>query len=37
MWYVGEKKAARRFDRQREYENTKAATWDMLEGVELAP
>lgn len=37
MWYVGEKKAAHRFDGQGEHDQSKAATWDMLEGVELVP
>ncbi|QPH02856.1 hypothetical protein C2857_007074 [Epichloe festucae Fl1] len=34
MWYVEQKKAAHRFDGQGDYDQTKAATWDMLEGIE---
>jgi hypothetical protein len=30
MWYVEEKKAAHRFDGQGQYDQDKAATWDML-------
>lgn len=37
MWYVEAKKAAHRFDGTVLYDPNKAATWDMLEGVELAP
>ncbi|PFH61722.1 hypothetical protein XA68_16443 [Ophiocordyceps unilateralis] len=37
MWYVETKKAAHRFDGTVPYDQSKAATWDMLEGVELAP
>ncbi|KAF5560245.1 hypothetical protein FPHYL_6758 [Fusarium phyllophilum] len=37
MWYVEDKKAAHRFDGQGEYDQSKAATWDMLEGVERVP
>ncbi|GAB0137719.1 hypothetical protein EsDP_00005975 [Epichloe bromicola] len=34
MWYVEQKKAAHRFDGQGDYDQSKAATWDMLEGIE---
>ncbi|KAI1189187.1 hypothetical protein F5B17DRAFT_218921 [Nemania serpens] len=37
MWYIEERKAADRFDRVVSYDRTKAATWDMLEGIELVP
>jgi hypothetical protein len=35
MWYVEQKKAAHRFDGTVSFDSSKAATWDMLEGVEL--
>lgn len=37
MWYVEKKKSAHRFDGQGQYDQNKAATWDMLEGVERMP
>jgi hypothetical protein len=35
MRYVGEKKAAHRFDGQGWYDDSRAPTWNMLEGMEL--
>ncbi|KAG9253201.1 uncharacterized protein F5Z01DRAFT_637460 [Emericellopsis atlantica] len=37
MWYVEKKKAAHRFDGRVKYDQEKAATWDMFDGVELVP
>ncbi|KAK4156992.1 hypothetical protein C8A00DRAFT_40578 [Chaetomidium leptoderma] len=37
MWYVELKKAAHRFDGQGGFDLTKAATWDMLDGLERVP
>lgn len=37
MWYVEKKNPAHRFDGQGQYDLSKAATWDMLEGVEKVP
>ncbi|KAG8410446.1 hypothetical protein J3459_017124 [Metarhizium acridum] len=37
MWYVGQKKAAHRFDGQGTFDQNKAATWDMIDGLERAP
>ena len=37
MWYVGTKKAARRFEGEVNHDFDKAPAWDMLEGVELNP
>lgn len=37
MWYVSQKKAAHRFDGLGNFDQNKAATWDMLKGVELVP
>lgn len=37
MQYVEKKKASHRFDGSRTFDPTKAATWDMLDGVEQAP
>ncbi|KAK9445201.1 hypothetical protein VB005_00309 [Metarhizium brunneum] len=37
MWYVGQKKAAHRFDGQGEFDREKAATWDMIDGFERVP
>lgn len=37
MWYVAQKKAAHRFDGQGDYDQDKAAPWDMLEGIERVP
>ncbi|RWA06726.1 hypothetical protein EKO27_g8374 [Xylaria grammica] len=37
MSYVARKKAAHRFDGQGDYDYTRAATWDMLDGKELVP
>ncbi|KAF4965164.1 hypothetical protein FZEAL_10797 [Fusarium zealandicum] len=37
MWYVAEKKAAHRFDGQGDYDQSQAATWDMLKGFERVP
>lgn len=37
MSYVEHKKAAHRFDGIGEYDQNKAATWDMIEGIERVP
>lgn len=37
MWYVEQKKAAHRFDGKVQYDHSKAATWNMLEGCEQVP
>ncbi|KJZ71011.1 hypothetical protein HIM_09590 [Hirsutella minnesotensis 3608] len=37
MWYVETKKAAHRFDGKGHYDSKVAATWDMMQGVELTP
>ncbi|POR35771.1 Uncharacterized protein TPAR_04048 [Tolypocladium paradoxum] len=37
MWYVEQKKADHRFDGQGQYDQSRAATWDMLLGEELIP
>jgi hypothetical protein len=37
MWYVEKKKADHRFDGTKVYDNTKAATWDLLENSEKTP
>lgn len=37
MGYIEQKKAAHRFDGVVDYDQTKAATWDMLESAELVP
>jgi hypothetical protein len=37
MWYVEEKKAAHRFDGQGGFDQNKAATWDMIDGLERTP
>lgn len=34
MWYVERKKAEHRFDGQGDFDQTKAATWDMIDGFE---
>ncbi|KAI0426084.1 hypothetical protein F5Y09DRAFT_334430 [Xylaria sp. FL1042] len=37
MWYIEDKKAKHRFDGTVQYDPSKAATWDMLQGFELVP
>jgi hypothetical protein len=37
MWYVEQKKAEHRFDGQRNFDQTKVATWDMIDGIERIP
>ncbi|KAK0390716.1 hypothetical protein NLU13_0219 [Sarocladium strictum] len=37
MWYIEKKKAAHRFDGKGDYDQRKAATWDMIEGIERIP
>lgn len=37
LWYVERKKAAHRFDGQGQYDQSKAATWNMIKGVEQVP
>lgn len=37
MWYVEQKKSDHRFDGQGEFDMSKAATWDMIDGVERVP
>ncbi|KAI5923093.1 hypothetical protein F4810DRAFT_720503 [Camillea tinctor] len=37
MWYVEKKKSEHRFDGQRQYDQSKAATWDIFQGKEITP
>lgn len=37
MWYVEQKKADHRFDGRGAFDQTKAATWDMIDGRERVP
>lgn len=37
MWYIEHKKASHRFDGQGQYDQSRAATWDMMSGQELIP
>lgn len=37
MWYVAEKKAAHRFDREGEWDTSQVPTFDLLVGKELIP